>query len=297
MQVDRWVDSHMHVSRLSPEGDDRGDVFEPLMAMMDGAGAPLEGIFSPDLPDIHRMMEDPNHVLTANRFTFDLAQRAPGRIHGGCMVNPHFLNESIETMEVCFGEWGFVQLGEMLQYIMEYPMDSPEVIELGRRAVEFGVPINVHVSTNTEKGVDHISDLFTFADKVPGLKIVAAHCLGGKMSDYYLDVLAARRGEGRAENLWIEVRDFNNVRVLRRALDEGWEDRLISGTDWTNRVGPPFLPFGVVFGVTTVEENPYPPGVAALVGFLKEAGDSDEQMEKIAWRNADSLFFDKEHNS
>ena len=299
----RWIDSHIHVSRFASDGSDRGDILPALAAVLDNAGGAqqsaianlqssirLEWLVSVDVPDVGRMMREPAAVVESNRFIHDLSERLPGRLYGSCMVNPHFLDQSLRAMDLCFGEWGFVQLGEMLQYIMEYEMDSPAVVALARRAIAFDVPMQVHVSTNTEKGVEHLAGLFALADRVPELKIVVAHCLGGRMSDYYLDALGRRKVEGRAGNLWVEIRDFNHVSALRRALAEGWEDRLLAGTDWVNRVGPPFLPYGTLFGVTRAEENPYPPSVPALVAFLEDAGATPAQGEKIAWRNAGDLY-------
>ena len=286
----RWIDSHVHVSRYSPDGTDRGDILPPLLEMVEGAGARLECILSVDLPEIERMRREPECVVAANRYIHGLARRAPGQLFGSCMVNPHFLEASLQAMDLCFGEWGFVQLGEMLQYIMEFEMDAPAAVTLAKRAVDLNVPMQIHVSTNTEKGVEHLAGLLALAGKVPELKIVVAHCLGGAMSDYYLDALGKRRAEGRAANLWVEIRDFNHVPALRRALAEGWEGRLLAGTDWTNRVGPPFLPYGVIFGVQHAGENPHPPGVPALEGFLRQAGATPEQIEKVAWRNAVGLF-------
>jgi hypothetical protein len=46
--------------------------------------------------------------------------RAPNRLYGSCTVNPNHLQESLRVMDRCFGEWAFVQLGEMLQYAMGF---------------------------------------------------------------------------------------------------------------------------------------------------------------------------------
>jgi hypothetical protein len=67
-------------------------------------------------------------------------------------------------------------------------------------------------------------------------------------------------------------------------------------------VGPPFLPYGVLFDVPdsaspigrrqvrSVEDVPYVPSTAALVGFLEQAGATAAQIERIAWRNATELY-------
>jgi len=67
-------------------------------------------------------------------------------------------------------------------------------------------------------------------------------------------------------------------------------DRLMAGTDWVGRPGPPFLPYGIVYGVQSAEQNPYPPRVASLVDFLVSAGASPETVRAIAFENAVRLL-------
>jgi len=55
-------------------------------------------------------------------------------------------------------------------------------------------------------------------------------------------------------------------------------------------VGPPFLPYGTIFGVAGAEDNPYPPSIASMVAFLKRAGADDETVERIGYRNAAELL-------
>ena len=66
-------------------------------------------------------------------------------------------------------------------------------------------------------------------------------------------------------------------------------NRLIAGTDWTTRVGPPFLPYGMIFG-SSPDENPYPPCISEMVAFLQQAGAPSDAIEGIAYRNACDLL-------
>jgi chromosome segregation protein len=56
------------------------------------------------------------------------------------------------------------------------------------------------------------------------------------------------------DNFWVEIRDFDSPGV-RSALARVRADRLLAGTDWVTRVGPPFLPYGCIFGVQRAEDN------------------------------------------
>ena len=67
-------------------------------------------------------------------------------------------------------------------------------------------------------------------------------------------------------------------------------DRLIAGTDWTTRIGPPFLPYGVIFGVTDPVDNPYPPSVESLADFLRGHGADEETVRAIGFGNAAELY-------
>ena len=90
-------------------------------------------------------------------------------------------------------------------------------------------------------------------------------------------------------NFWLEIRDFDSPGV-RSALARVPANRILAGTDWVTRVGPPFLPYGCIFGVERPEENPYPPGVETMVGFLKAAGAEDDAIELIGSGNAMALL-------
>jgi len=296
-----WIDAHVHVSNLSPDGAiERGDILGDLTAVLDGDGADLRLVITPDFPWPGRMTRDPAALLAGNEFTRDLVHRAPGRLYGGCMVNPHFMDESVRVMRVCFEEWGFVMLGEMLQYIMRYWMNSDEVVQLVRLALGYDVPVQVHISTSNsgpqgqfeDGGTGQLEDLLDLVQRVPEAKYILAHFIGTPdnppVVDGYLDQIERRFGRF-PDNLWAEIRDFSSPGV-RSALRRIPATRLIAGTDWVTRVGPPFPPYGVLFPVKTAEGNPYPPSVANMAELLTMAGASREDVANIAYRNAAELF-------
>ncbi|PIY49685.1 MAG: hypothetical protein COZ06_13265, partial [Armatimonadetes bacterium CG_4_10_14_3_um_filter_66_18] len=288
----RWLDTHIHVSDVGNDGKRRPHLLKDLLAVLDGAGADLRFVLSPDANWNQVVMQDEDGVLRAAAFIHDLVRRAPGRLYGSCLVNPHFLDASLRTLELCFGKWGFVQLGEMLQYMMDYQMDTDAVERLVRAAVGYGVPVQVHVSTSNYKldgvstGTAQLRDLIGLAQRVPEAKYILAHLIGQPddsppVVDEYLDLLDDHYGEW-PRNFWAEIRDFSSP-GLRSALDRVPADRLLCGTDWTTRVGPPFLPYGMIFSVPSVEENPYPPSVAAMVQLAREAGATDKGIQALGF--------------
>jgi len=297
----RWLDAHTHVSNYDGSGNYRGDILEDLLEVIDQSGVDLRFVISGDLYWINRMTQAADQISEENRFIHDLVRRAPGKLYGGCTVNPHFLEESLQTMRVCFEEWGFVMLGEMLQYIMDYRMNSDAVVEITRVAASYDVPVQVHISTSNSGpqgpfpggGTEQLEDLMDLAQRVPEARYILAHLVGTEKDDPpvvegYLDQIERRFG-GFPDNFWAEVRDFNSPGVLA-ALERIPNDRIVAGTDWTTRVGPPFLPYGVIFGVEKGEDNPYGPGVDSMVGFLEEAEATDQVIAGIGFQNAAGLL-------
>jgi len=294
-----WIDTHVHVCDIGPDGNVRPRFVEDLLAVLDADEADLRFVLSPDGARLSRVGQAAEGVIEGNEFIRDVVQCAPERLYGSCMVNPHFLDESLAMMERCLGEWGFVQLGEMLQYMMDYRMDSDPVERLVRQAVEFDVPVQVHISTsnrmshNSSWGVEQLNDLFGLVERVPEAKYILAHLVGmmdddPPVVDTYLDMIDRRYGEW-PDGFWAEIRDFNSPGV-RSVLERVPANRLLAGTDWVTRIGPPFLPYGVVFDVKQAEDNPYQPCVGSMVGFLRGAGATDETIALIGEGNARELL-------
>ena len=297
--AETWIDTHIHVSDRDEDGEPRDRLSEDLRNVLDGADADLQLVIQPDAVWCDLVRDEPDGAPRANAFIGGLVERAPDRLHGSCLVNPNFLDASLRAMEACFEKWGFVQLGEMLQYMFDFKMDSAATERLVRKAVEYGVPTQVHVSTSNTRthassfGRDQLLDLFALAERVPEAEFILAHAVGGvkdgrPVIDEYVDLVEQRFGSW-PRRFWVEIAQFHTP-ALAAALERIPSDRLIAGTDWTTRVGPPFLPYGAVFGAKTASENPFPPKIGSLIGFLKAAGADDDTVERIAHANAAALL-------
>jgi len=297
-----WIDTHIHVSDIGPGGQRRERMQEDLLDVLDRCDAGLRFVISCDGPYYGYMAKDPAQMLRGNQMIHDLCRRAPGRLYGACMVNPNFLDESLRVMNVCFGEWGFVMLGEMLQYSMKYRMNSDAAEKCVRLAARYDVPVQVHLGTywfkddtgGSSDGMDHMRDLLKCAERVPEAKYILAHAIGCgptpnfvPWADMFLDTLAGVFPK-YPDNFWIEIRDFQ-CKALKRTVAEAPSTRLLAGTDWTTRVGPPFQSYGTMFDVKE-GANPFPPKVESFVGFLRAAGASEEAIARIGFENARSLF-------
>ncbi|MCX6992536.1 MAG: amidohydrolase family protein [Kiritimatiellaeota bacterium] len=303
-----WIDTHIHVSDVGPDGTRRERMLENLLNVLDRCDADLRFVISCDSPYTWHMIQDPVGMMEGNRFIYELVRRAPGRLYGSCTINPNLLEESLRVMDVCFSEWGFVQLGEMLQYMMNYRMDSDAGEAVVRHAVKYNVPVQVHLGTycrpkhqggryrdeTSGDGIFHIADLLGVAQRVPEAKYVLAHAIGcGPTPDYiswadmFLDVIQGSY-DTYPDNFWIEIRDFQ-CKALPRTIRDVPTNRLLAGTDWVTRVGPPFQPYGTMFDVKA-GQNPFPPKVSSFVEFLRAAGATENDIQRIGAENARELF-------
>jgi len=296
-----WLDTHIHVSDIGPDGRQRQHLLADLLDVLDRCDADLRLVISCDFPYISNMKSDPEAMWAGNRMIYDLVRQAPGRLFGSCTVNPNFLDESLRVMDACFTEWGFVQLGEMLPYMMSYSMDSDATEQVVRQAVRYSVPIQVHLGTYwvykagpSGAGMVQMEDFLGIANRVPEAKYVLAHAIGCGPSaeyvswaDWYLDVLVGMFPRF-PDNFWVEIRDFQ-CPALKRAVAQVPTERLLAGTDWTTRIGPPFQSYGTMFGVEEAD-NPFPPGVGAMVAFLRQAGADEDTIAHVAYENAQQLY-------
>ncbi|MGI6208118.1 MAG: hypothetical protein ACOYEW_07870 [Anaerolineae bacterium] len=201
----RWLDTHIHVSAFGSDGSPRGDILPELLAVVERDGADLRLVLSCDTPEVKRMRTDPEWLERGNRFLHELCVRSGGRFYAACLVSPQFPEGSEQVLRLAAEEWGFVQYGEVLVDVVEDGLTRPEVIASVEQATSYGLPIHTHVSTNYEKGIAHMAQLFALAEAVPQARYLVAHTIGGRMSDYYIDQLAPRLARG--ENFWVEIRD------------------------------------------------------------------------------------------
>ncbi len=298
-----WIDNHIHVSDIGPDGKKREKMLEDLIDVLDRCDADLRLIISNDGNYVSRMTSDPSAIMTGNRIIYDLCRRAPGRLFGSCTINANFPEESLAAMKTCFEEWGFVQFGEMLPYIHKYRLTDPSSEKLIRQAVRYNVPVQIHLGTwwctnskpgDSMDGMNQFADILEMMKRVPEAKYILAHAIGDSgptpgcvsWSDMYLDTL--KLFPEFPGNLWVEIANFS-CPALKRTLKEIPSGRLISGTDWTTRIGPPFQPYGTMFGKKE-KDNAFPAGVGSFLGFLKRAGATDEDIAKIAYGNSRELF-------
>jgi predicted TIM-barrel fold metal-dependent hydrolase len=297
----RWLDTHNHVCDINPDGTSRPGFHSYLFAVLDADPDDLHLVICPDGVRMSRIGREPAAMLAGAEMIRQLVQASQGRLHGACMVSPTFPREAREVMDRCFGDWGFLMLGEMMQYSMGFRMADPACLDLLRHAAQHHVPVMVHVATfdvsqGELTGMGQLTDLMRAAEAVPEGRYILGHFVGMPEDDpphviRYLDAIEARYGTW-PRNFWAEIRDFSSP-GLAHALARIPHDRLISGTDWCSRGDPPFVPFGTAFdAILNRVPNPYeaPPSSQFLATCLRRQGLDMEQVQQIAHGNADRLL-------
>lgn len=302
-----WIDVHIHISDIGKDGKKRLHFIDDLAALLDSSDANLKMIVSADGPYGSPMKTNPEAILAGNSFIHDVTQALPGRVFGACFVNTNFYRESLDTMNKCFGDWGFLMFGEMLGYSMGFDMASENCVKLVRRAAEFNVPVQVHLATycipskgypydKSMDGIGQLADMIACVRQVPEAKYIMAHAIGCApdptyipWANMFLDSVLGTYG-CFPDNFWLEIRDFN-CPALARTLRDVPHEKLLSGTDWTTRVGPPFAPYGTCFeAISQGWKTPFVPSVATFTDFLRKAGATEDDIDMIGSLNPRNLF-------
>ena len=298
MKINQWIDTHTHIS---------GDADITVKDIIDG----FEDFFAKEAVDLKliaslgnqwiEQLNEPGNSLKLHTMLTEVIKAFPGKLYGGCMTNSNHLDESLAIMDKCLGEWGYVQLGELVTYLHHYNMNCGNTERLVRKAVEYDVPIHVHISTSNAKpqghyasGEEELADMLDLMDKVPEGKYIFTHGIGAPqisppVIETYLKMIDKRYGKW-PDNLWIEIIHFHAAGV-KSAIGYIPIDKIMSGTDWNTQKGRPFHPYGTSFlGADAELPAPYPPNIDSLINFLLQAGVKEADIEKIAYQNALTLY-------
>jgi predicted TIM-barrel fold metal-dependent hydrolase len=311
-----WIDGHTHVTLHDPAGGVLGVSHDDVLEVLDRSGADLRLFCSAGEPEMRRIAEQPEALHWVNEALFRFIEPAPGRLFASCFIHPGAVKQSHKDLDTFIGERGFVQVGE-IEGILGFDLDSLEMLDLARHAAELGAPLQMHCSTNALSSGEHIRQALHVAREVPEAKVIIAHAIGGRNTYQYILAAETYLANG-GDNVYLEIRDFHVRGYLRSAYEHLGPDRLLVGMDWIADGAPPFLPYGTAFGffshptpseldhwgvskwgtelwlspqlVIDLSENLYPCSVASLVGFLREAGIGEEDIDKIGSGNAIELF-------
>jgi predicted TIM-barrel fold metal-dependent hydrolase len=315
-----WIDSHTHFFGRLLNGGPLEYGLPDILKVLDGSDADLHFVVNDNgTADVMRFAKEPDalHEMNENlyrRFVKPLG----GRVFGSVQVDPRALKQSHEDLDLYIGERNYVMVGEVEGIPHGFDLDCPEMLELVRHAAKLGVPVQLHVSTNDSPTGEHMRQALHVAREVPDAHIIIAHAIGGRNT--YQTVLAAETHIAHGvDNLSLEIFSFNCRSLLRAAYEHLGPNRLHVGTDWATYHAPPFDPYATHNTLQTsrgwwrkmnlagksqwdsllwlspalvldLDETPYPVAVSSFVGFLREAGVTEPDIEKIGSGTVIRLF-------
>lgn len=163
-------------------------------------------------------------------------QAHPDRLMAFASVNPAAGPEAIAQTRRWL-ERGFVGIGELLDRVQGYRYDDAQFAALVELAVEFGVPLNLHV---TDPKLDDkpgmmptpLADFTALAQRYPAVNFILAHLGGG---------LAMAGSATLPRNLYFDTAAVPLIyepEVYAQALATAGTDRVLWGTDYPLRVHP-----------------------------------------------------------
>lgn len=235
---------------LSPEVYVR-EVSQTLLARRGGKMVMYAG------SGIREFREDPTAVRRANEAVAELVTMAPELFLLGFTPDPFHLAETLELMEDWVRRKGACIIGEIVPYIAGHPREGPAIDAIYEQAIALDVPINHHSST-----VEDSAAIGRLAERHPRARIIMAH-IGGTWA-FRAGIEVARSHD----NIWADTSGWPMVAggTMEVALRE---------------LGPSKLVFGIDYPLCDID---------SWVTRLDRLPISDEDKERIAWRNAAELL-------
>lgn len=202
---------------------------------------------------VSTLAKTPEEFIRGNREVLHAVREYPSRFWGACIVNPMFLKEALEELEVCRKEFDFRWLGEMCPYLGGYEATSGEMFKVIEDASNLGYIIQVHCRTE---------ELEKIVSKFPQTTFVFPHIPTFEECKRRFEAIA------RYENLYMDISGAQIVRhgVLELALEIIGVDRILFGSD-------------------LIIDNPVP-----TIARVKDLEVSPRHKEKIFWRNLNELL-------
>ena len=204
-----------------------------------------------------KFKQEPLMVRRANEAAAELVSLAPELFLLGFTPNPFALDVTLTLMEEWVEQRGAKIVGEICPYIAGHDREGPAMDAIYEKAVELDVPISNHASTAEDSAA-----VARLAERHPKARIIMAH-IGGTWA--FREGLAVARAH---DNVWADT--------------SGWP--MVAGGTMTlalRELGPSKLVFGIDYPLCDID---------TWVGRLRDLPLTDDERERIAWKNAAELM-------
>lgn len=229
----------------------------------------------------------------------DMCEKYKGRFYAYATLPYQDVKASLKELERAHKDLGAKGI-TMFSNINGTPIYSPEFLPIYEAAEAYGLPVFIHpappITTTAMKRAQMPLPLYGFVldttmavtglifqgilERFPGLKIIHAHLGGvfpylvGRVEDsfktYSKDYgfsLKESPGEYYKRNVYVDAISFH-LPAMKCALEFLGADHILIGTDYAHPIGGP----------------------ERIIGFTKALQLSEEDYEKILWKNAAKLF-------
>jgi predicted TIM-barrel fold metal-dependent hydrolase len=222
---------------------------DELVGILDKYGIDKGVIFS----TVSTLSKSSEEFIRGNREVLKALRDYPNRFWGACTVNPNFLEESLEELEVCRNEFGLPWMGEMCPYLGGYSATSDEMLEVIGRASDLGYIVHLHCNN------DEVERIIT---EFPDTPFVFAHLQMFGDCERRYRLVASR------EDLYVDISGSEIVRhgILELALEIAGPERLLFGSD-------------------LIIDNPIP-----TIARIDDLDIPSNDKERRFWRNLDELL-------
>lgn len=234
-----------------------------------------------------------------NDYYAAVCEKYRGRLYSYATLPFQDVKESVKELERAYRELGAKGV-TLFSNIKGMPIYLPKLFPIYEAAEAYGIPIFIHpappLTTEVMKKVQMPLSLFGFIldttmavtglifqgvlERFPQLKIIHAHLGGvfpylvGRIEDcfktYSKDYgfsLQEMPSEYYKKNVYVDAISFH-LPAMKCALEFLGPDHILMGTDYAHPIGGP----------------------EKVIGFIKSLGLSEEDTEKILWKNAARLF-------
>jgi predicted TIM-barrel fold metal-dependent hydrolase len=200
--------------------------------------------------------KDAAGFVAGNREAARLAEQSKGRFRAACIVNPLFLDESLRELEECRKQLGMVWIGELCNYVVPYEYTIKQFGLLVEQAVRLRMVLHLHTEGD---------EMQYIAEQFPAATLVFAHFGDDKEYAHIfrrIDLVAAH------PNCYLDTSGYGHDRVgvLEYAVQKIGGDRILFGSDFT--INDP----------------------GSVIARIDNARITEEQREKILWRNLEALL-------
>jgi uncharacterized protein len=206
----------------------------------------------------------PEQVREANDLVLQALASYPTRLKGYCYVNPGYSREALAEMERCFKDEKMI--GMKLYY--QYHANDPAVYPVVEQTIAWGIPILWHagnlpeivrrMETERDHATSNAGQIADLARRYPAAMLIEAHLGGG--GDWEWAIKTLRDVPSVFADTSGSVIDDGLVDMAKRELGVS---RLLFATDLTMEAG---------------------------VGKILGADLTDEERERVWWRNAQAIL-------